>query len=345
MTENGAILCIIDGLTDENFRLKRYPHLAAMKTAGAWGKFHTVPAGFPAESYPCIATLLGIPGPRIPRYARGYLEALGAGITVAPGDLVLRASWVRLDQEGRISGVASPPKLVPRFPDAAYYHLGDYKALLVLRGAADALERIITYPPHAHAGRYLAEIFPQGDERLTGLVQQSRVEDRALIPWGQSAHCCLPPFQPRAAAVGAAPIVQGLCRAVGMELHTGARFTGDTDTDLPAKRELALALAGKYRFVFLHINGADEAAHRLDPHEKAGFLQQVDREVIAALKDAAGPVLVCADHGTSPATGKHLGEPQPFLLHGHNVKGNLGIIPGAAAKKLLLEGVTWPDRS
>jgi 2,3-bisphosphoglycerate-independent phosphoglycerate mutase len=345
MTESGAILCIIDGLTDEGFRLERYPHLAAMKTAGAWGKFQTVPAGFPAESYPCIATLLGIPGPRLPRYARGYLEALGAGIAVAPGDLVLRGSWVRLDQEGRISGVASPPKAVPRFTDAAYYHLDDYKALLVLRGAADVLERITTYPPHAYAGSYLAGIIPQGDERLTGLVQQSRVEDRALIPWGQSASCSMPPFRPRAAAVGGTLIVQGLCRAVGMELHTGACFTGDTDTDLPAKRELALALARKHRFVFLHLNGADEASHRLDPHEKAGFLRQVDREVIAALKDAAGPVLVCADHGTSPVTGKHLGDPQPFLLHGHNLTGNLEMMPGTAAVKLLLEGVTWPDRS
>ncbi len=166
-----------------------------------------------------------------------------------------------------------------------------------------------------------------------------------LIPWGQSVPCSLPLFHPQAAAVGGALIVQGLCRAVGMELHTGARFTGDTDTDLPAKTGLALALSEKNRFVLLHINGADEAAHRLDPLEKTSFLRQVDQKVVAALQGAPGPVLVCADHGTSPATGKHLRDLQPFLLRGHNLEGNLGTMPGTAAKKLLLEGIRWPSRS
>lgn len=345
MTESGAILCIIDGFTDEDFRLERYPHLSAMKGAGAWGEFQTVPAGFPAESYPCIATLLGIPGPQIPRHARGYLEARGAGITAAPDDLVLRASWMYLDEDGRIAGVAAPPETAPRFSGASYRHLGGYKALLLLPGAAGALEGITTYPPHAHAGGALAGILPRGEARLKELVQQSRTADRVLIPWGQSAPCTLPPFRPEGAAVGAALIAQGLGRALGLHVHTGARFTGDTDTDLAGKRELALALAGQYPFVLLHINGADEAAHRLDSREKAAFLQEVDRRVIAALKDAAGPVLVCADHGTSPLTGKHLGAPQLFLLHGLDLRGDLGTMPGVAAKKLLLEGVTWPDRS
>ncbi len=345
MTGSGAILCIIDGMTDERFRLERYPHLAAMKPAGACGELQTVPDGLPAESYPCIATLLGIPPAQLPEHARGYLEALGAGISMGPRDLIMRGSWVRLDGAGRIKGVASPPKRVPRFSEAGYHHLGDYKTLLVLRGAAEALDRITTFPPHANAGKYLAEIFPQGDERLTGLVRQSCVEDRALLPWGQSAPCYLPPFRPRAAAVGAALIVQGLCRAVGMKVHTDTRFTGDTDTALRAKAEMALALAVKNRFVLLHINGADEASHRLDRSEKEGFLQRVDLEVVAALKKSAGPVLICADHGSSPFTGRHLGSPQPFVLYGQNLKGNLGMMPGTAAIKLLLEGVTWPNRS
>ena len=345
MTGSGAILCIIDGFTDEGFTLERYPHLSAMKAAGAWGKFQTVPAGFPAESYPCIATLLGLAGPQIPRHARGYLEARGAGIAAAPGDLLLRASWMQLDRAGRLAGVADPPETGPHFAGAAYHHLGGYKALLVLPGAAAALERITTYPPHAHAGRILEQILPRGEERLTRLVQQSRTADRVLVPWGQSIHCALPPFRPGAAAVGAALIVLGLCRAVGMTLPAGDRFTGDTDTDLAAKRELALTLARQYSFVLLHINGADEAAHRLEPREKAAFLQQVDRRVIAALNEAAGPVLVCADHGTSPVTGKHLGAPQPFLLRGHALGGDLGTLPGTAAKELLLEGERWPERS
>lgn len=337
MAERGAILCIIDGMTDEAFDIRSLPNLYAAMCQGAFGQFQTVPDGFAPESYPCIASLLGIPVWDLPKRARGFLEALGEGIAFEKDDLILRGSWMRVDCGGRICGVAE--NAVPFAPpeQTRYYHLGSYKAILILEGGAslDTLDVLATVPPYAAIGRQLEDIIPKGNGRLNSIVWQSHVRSAVLLPWGQSVPCALPPFHTRAAAVTGAPIVKGLCRAMGIHVFTEPRFTGNTDTDLTAKTELALNLALRYPVTILHVEGADEAAHRQDAVQKRAFLERVDNEVIAPLCSVGCPLLFCSDHGTSPTTGVHLGGLQPFVLPGTDQKGDLGLLPATSATKLL----------
>lgn len=337
IAEMGAIFCIIDGMTHEGFALEQYPNLGAMKLAGAFGMFQTVPEGFPVESYPCIATLLGIQKTRLPQYARGYLEALGAGHSIGPDDLVLRASWMGIDGEGRITCPVGPPKESPKFTYLEYCHLRDFKALLFIRRGRKFIDSTTTSPPYACSGKLMGEVFLEVDARIAQIMRQSCGEDRVLIPWGQSISCSFPPFRPHGVAVGASFLFRGLCRAMGMEVHTNAAFTGDVDTCLMGKAQRALALAEEYPLVVVHVNGADEAAHRRNPGEKHDFLKQVDAQLIAVLKKAACPLLVCADHGTSPVTGKHIGALQPFVLRTPDCGGDLGTRAGTDAVKLLME--------
>ena len=332
---SGAILCIVDGMCDENFRAEDYRHLAALKAAGAHGAFITVPPGFTAESYPCIAILLGVAAEQLPPLARGYLEALGAEIAVEQQDLVLRASWMQVDEDNYLCGTAQPPGIPMLPPGCDYYELGSYKALLVLRGAASLLPNIITFAPHACIGQPLTTALPTGEARLTEIVLSSRIAGRVLIPWGESIPCHLPALSCRAAAVGAAYIMKGIARAMGMDVYDAAGFTGDTDTDLAAKTQLALELAERYPMVLLHINGADEAAHRRDSAQKRLFMRQVDEIVLAALRHANVPALICSDHGTSPVTGRHMAGEQPFVLTGTTYRGDLGCLPGNAAMQIV----------
>ncbi|MEL7608427.1 MAG: hypothetical protein AAGU74_02855 [Bacillota bacterium] len=338
MIDRGAILCIIDGMTDEEFDILQLPHLYSAMRRGAYGSFRTVPGGFAPESYPCIASLLGIPGHELPRRARGYLEAIGEGIAVAKDDLILRGSWMRVDCGGRICGVSerapsfSPPEQV------SYYSLGGYKAVLILTGTA-SLDTPVTVPPYAAIGKLVEDILPIGNEVLQKVAHQSLMQDTVLLPWGESALCALPPFRFRAAAIAAAPIVKGLCRAMDIAVHTDPEFTADTDTDLSLKTEQALALVRVNPITILHIEGADEAAHRRNSGQKRAFLRKVDDEVIARLCGSGCTVLFCSDHGTSPATGEHLGGAQPFVLVGTDRKGDLGLLPASAATELLKDTV------
>ena len=88
---------------------------------------------------------------------------------------------------------------------------------------------------------------------------------------------------------------------------------GGVDTDLDAKTEAALRAVERCPFVLLHINGADEAAHRHDSAEKETFLRRVDDRVLSRLLASEHEVVVASDHGADPESGAHLGGPQPFF--------------------------------
>ena len=108
-------------------------------------------------------------------------------------------------------------------------------------------------------------------------------------------------------------LVKGIARLLHMELFPVKGATGDVDTDLDAKTEAALRAAERYPFVLLHINGADEAAHRHDSAEKETFLRRVDDRVLSRLLASEHEIVVASDHGADPESGAHLGGPQPFF--------------------------------
>ena len=133
-----------------------------------------------------------------------------------------------------------------------------------------------------------------------------------MVPWGQAVPASLPPFPHHAAAITATNVVRGIARMIGMALVPVPGATGDTDTNLSAKIEAALCAADRYPFVLLHINGADEAAHRKNPAQKRAFLQLVDALVTARLLQSPHALTIACDHQTDPHTGLHGGGLQPL---------------------------------
>ena len=91
--------------------------------------------------------------------------------------------------------------------------------------------------------------------------------------------------------------------------------TGDIDTNLQDKTRVAISVAQTYPFVLLHINGADEAAHRKDKNEKNDFLHKVDTVVLHSLLQSGHDIYVASDHGTDPITGQHIGNRQPVFTN------------------------------
>ena len=132
------------------------------------------------------------------------------------------------------------------------------------------------------------------------------------VALGQAAYAPLP----TAAQLGLAPgavvcrteVVAGLGRALELSCLVPPGSTAEVDTDLSQKLRCALQAARTYPFVLIHINGADEAAHRRDRRQKTAFLQRIEREFLAPLAGALPPqstLIVTADHGTDCRTGKH----------------------------------------
>ena len=102
-------------------------------------------------------------------------------------------------------------------------------------------------------------------------------------------------------------VASGIARMTGMDIMEVPGATGDTDTNLTAKAEAAKQAACTYPFVLLHINGADEAAHRRNPAEKRAFLHEVDSILMPSLLESNHKLVVVSDHTTDPYSGLHEG--------------------------------------
>ena len=301
------ILCIIDGMTDSGFRIADYPNLSRMYLT----KHIDTTKGQEPESLGCILRLLGVE--KVPKYLRGYAEALGYGIPVNTNDLILRGSWFALDENGCITVPSPAPETLQGADNCRYYHLEQYKSLLVFPGMATFVSDLITHPPYACGGLPSAQLQPEGCAAVEELFQSQRTKERCLVPWGQSVSRSMPPFSQKAAVICGTPVVKGIARLLGMEYIPVPGATGDVDTDLVAKTVAAIDAAKRCSFVLLHINGADEAAHRQDSAEKRAFLQKIDEVVIPLLLQSWHDVAVTADHGTDPVNGVHIGGLQPVF--------------------------------
>lgn len=309
----GHILCIVDGMTDPGFCSSDYKNLARMAQTMC---IDTCQGNTP-ESLGCILRLLGVK--KVPARLRGYAEAVGAGIPVGQDDLILRGSWFGVDQNGRCTLPIPGAEKLETAGKYSYYHMDQYKSLLVFPKMASEIQRIVTYPPYDCGGRPVAELAPKGCALLEAAYEQWRRADRCLIPWGQSVPSELTPFPQPAAVICGTTIVKGIAKLLRMELIEVPGATGDVDTDLQSKLAATLDAARNYPFVLLHINGADEASHRKDAQQKRDFLQKVDEQVLLPLMRSGHYIRVVSDHGTDPQTGMHMDFLQPLFEAGPSV--------------------------
>ena len=306
------IMCIIDGMADSNFRAENYPALASFPEKSF---VNTIPTRFEAETLPCVLFLLGIKRP--PKNIRGWIEALGAGIDVAPNDLVFRGSWVKLNGDGICIGFCDAPENIPNLKRAKYKSLNGYKSLLIFPDCARYVKSAQTDLPFNLFGKSINDyVYPDIQLLKETLARINGIDAcRAFIPWAASTVSAMPSL-PNAAAVCGTNAVKGIAKALNMYLVTTYEMTGDTDTNLQAKLRAALELAEKFSFVLLHIGGCDEAAHRMNKTEKETFLSNVDSVVLSGLLSANHIIKVVSDHGCDPQTGRHTGGNQPMFYRG-----------------------------
>ncbi|MDR2520203.1 MAG: hypothetical protein LBC69_04010 [Eubacteriaceae bacterium] len=365
------VLAIIDGMTNStsdafNEAFCQSP-LKGLFDSSLYGWLDTTPKGFDADSLCCIPTLLGVPPDQIPK-GRAYCECIAGGIKTEEGDLLFRCNPASLDGGILVSAnsfglteeeYAEIASIIEQCEgEVELHHMHGYKNVLIFKGLRESISEIKTFPPHQNVGRPLEDILPFGGkagERARSFVLSSQAaiqkrlkRDMAFLPWGESVTCSLPLFSKLfgldgISAVCRTEVVQGICSLMGFLLESVEGATGDTDTNLDGKAQAAIAALDKSDFVLVHINGADEAAHRFDGKGKAEFVRQVAERVICPIAeslDRGARLMVSSDHSTDPLDGSHGGAPQPFFLF---QKGFLrhryaGRYPGVQAVPLLMAG-------
>jgi len=185
----------------------------------------------------------------------------------------------------------------------------------------------------------------------------------SLWPWAPGKQPSLVPFarlhRMKGAVISAVDLIKGIGRLIGMTVIEVPGATGQPETNYEGKAEAAVQALKDHRFVYVHVEGVDEAGHTGDPDLKLRTIEYCDRRLVGralSLLETEGAsfkvrIAVLPDHATPCEIRTHDRSPVPLLLWGEGIEadrtsrftereaagGRLGLRPGTDFLKLLTD--------
>ena len=224
-----------------------------------------------------------------------------------------------------------------------------HRAVLVLRG--EGLSDQISDADPKHDGNPPKKVKPLDDSKeakktaeiLNKVVIESynllkdhpinlkRIEDEEspaniIIPRGAGAVPYVEPFGEKyglkPVCIAETGLIKGIASIAGMELIDIEGATGGIDTNLEniERGILETAASDDYNFILINVDGADEAGHDGQMHEKVKFIEKVDAMMENLMKIPDVYFILTADHSTPISTMDHTGDPVPILINGQEVR-------------------------
>ncbi|HEY6865699.1 MAG TPA: 2,3-bisphosphoglycerate-independent phosphoglycerate mutase [Candidatus Eisenbacteria bacterium] len=341
------VLLVLDGVGDlphpdrggrTPLEAARTPNLNRLAPAAALGRVLPVGPGITPGSGPGHLALFGYDPVRT-EVGRGVLEALGAGLELAPGDVAARANFCTVGADGVVTDrragripsevcaqlVARLQREIPRLEDVEIILRAGkgHRFVVVLRGSGLAGEVSDADPHHdgapvpkavAHvpAAEKTARIANAFLERARAVLARDHPANAALLR-GLSARPHLAGyaerFRLRAVAIAAYPMYRGVAQLAGM-------------TVVPAGESPAEAFAaarerwGAFDFFFIHVKGTDMAGEDGNFEAKVAVIESVDAALPVLLTLSPDVLCVTGDHSTPVLAKGHSWHPVPVLVHG-----------------------------
>lgn len=318
---------------------------------------HTIPEGFPPGSDVANMSLMGY-NPELYYTGRAPLEAAAMGINLAPDELVFRCNLVTLDESdnglitmrdfsaGHISSEESHQIIATLEKECSseqfHFKAGiSYRHLMIFKGVHPG---ITTVPPHdyieqevtAHYSSYL-DIADWRDlmEKSASILAYHPVNLRRIEEgknpathfwlWGEGTMVDAPTifdrFQISGSMISAVDLLKGLGVVSGLSVINVPGATGYIDTNYRGKAQAATDALNKQDFVFVHLEGPDEAGHKGSLQDKIQAIEDFDelivQPIVQNLRDQQEDfrVVVTMDHFTPLAIRTHVSDPVPTILY------------------------------
>jgi len=223
-----------------------------------------------------------------------------------------------------------------------------HRAVLVLRG--EGLSDKVSAADPKYDGKKWTKVVPLDDtpqSRKTALILNKVVEKsyeilkdhplnleriendenpaNIILPRGAGAVPNVESFSDKyglkSACIAETGLIKGIGKIMGMDIIDIEGATGGVDTNLDNIAQGILDTASKdYDFLLINIDGADEAGHDGNAHEKLEFIQKAD-EVVGKLKNMDDFYFVLtADHSTPISVMDHTGDPVPIIINGPGIR-------------------------
>lgn len=318
---------------------------------------HTVPKGFPPGSDVANMSLMGY-DPAAYFTGRAPLEAAAMGIDLKEDEYAYRCNLVTLDWEtdgkirmrdfsaGHISNDESHQlirELDKKCGSEIFgFHAGvSYRHLCLFKGDHPGFE---TVPPHDYIEQDISEFFnrylDKGEWKqlldCTGSLFEGHPVNRQRIAagqnpatmiwlWGEGKKPAMPSLTKRfnitGSMISAVDLLKGLGVLGGLDVINVPGATGFIDTNYEGKAQAAMDALSRQDFVFVHLEGPDEAGHQGSAENKITAIEDFDKRIVTPIiqhlrdKKEDFRVVVTMDHFTPLALRTHVSDPVPTILY------------------------------
>lgn len=326
---------------------------------GLTGLIKTIPDNFYPGSEIGNLSLLGYK-PELYFTGRAPLEAANLGIDLKEDEIAFRCNLVTITEgkmadysAGHISTkeagelIASINEKIGE-PDIAFYAGQSYRHLLVMKVRnVGEMAKVKCVPPHDIIGQDIKKFLPQGPSAtliLKYMEKASRIlsehpANRVRVDlnenpashiwlWGQGTKPNLPSFQEKyglsGSIISAVDLINGIGRLAGLEVLKVPGINGYYDTNYSGKALAAIDSLKTKDFVFIHIEGTDEAGHNGDYKAKIHCIEHIDREIIGPIlnhfeKTEDVRIVVLPDHPTPVKLRTHTRDHVGFVMFGKGI--------------------------
>ena len=318
---------------------------------------HTVPEGYPPGSDVANMSLMGY-NPASYYTGRAPLEAAAMGIKLAEDEIAYRCNMVTLDHgadgsatmrdfcAGHITNEESHQLIAALEAECStekfHFKPGvSYRHLLIYKGEHPGFK---TVPPHDYIEKDITEHYqkyfdlPKWKELLSKAkdvlashpVNLKRIEEgknpASLVwLWGEGKMPSVPTLTDRfkisGSMISAVDLLKGLAVLGGLAPLEIPGATGYIDTNYAGKANAAINALKTEDFVFVHLEGPDEAGHKGSIEDKITAIEDFDSKIVAPiinqLREAGEDfrVVITMDHFTPIVLRTHVSDPVPTVLY------------------------------
>jgi len=333
------------------------PTLDKLCQKGEFFLNHTIPDGFPPGSDVANMSLMGYDPTRY-YTGRAPLEAASMGITLAADEIAFRCNLVTLDKAkdgqvtmrdfsaGHISSEESHQIINTLEKECSseqlHFKAGiSYRHLAVFKGEHPG---IITVPPHdyiekdvtTHWQNYFhVPGWQQLMEKSASILAQHPVNIQRIKEgknsathfwlWGEGKMVNAPTladrFELSGSMISAVDLLKGLGIVGGLSIINVPGATGYIDTNYRGKAQAATDALVEQDFVFVHLEGPDEAGHKGSLQDKIQAIEDFDTHIVKPIvlclqeRKEDFRAVVTMDHFTPLALRTHVSDPVPTLLY------------------------------
>ncbi len=332
------------------------PHIDALASKAQMGMTITVPGDLPPGSDVANLSVFGY-DPQKYYTGRSPLEAASIGVPLELTDTTFRANLVTLSEEDSYEAktmvdyssdeisteeahqLIQAVNDVLKTDDYEFFGGTSYRHLMVWHNKENNFSLT---PPHDISDRVVGEYLPK-DETILNLMKKSydilkdhpvnlARQEKGLRPansiwvWGNGTKPALDTYQERfgirGAVISAVDLIKGIGGCAELDVIEVPGATGTVHSNFSGKADAAIcALKEGADFVYLHMEGADEAGHRKEIENKVKSIELIDSKIVAPLiaylKECGEDyhILVMPDHPTPLALRTHTSDPVPYLLY------------------------------